>query len=293
MSKSVNLASSVFRTDIFSNKCSIVTGGSKGIGKAIAIELASLGSKVVIASRNSKEIQESAESIKSITGNEHIYGIECDIRKEESVKNLVKSSIDKLGGINFLVNNAGGQFPCPVENMTIKGWKAVIENNLHGPFIMCKEVFDSYMKENGGSIVNILAEFKRGFPLMAHTGAARSGMDNLTKTLSMEWASYGIRVNAVIPGTIVHKSMIKHYGEKFTSVLDILRKKIPVQRYGTCEEVSGAVCFLLSDAASFMTGGSIIVDGGQTLITPTSLFNVPEHSKLPAFQWLNNVKSKI
>jgi peroxisomal trans-2-enoyl-CoA reductase len=159
------------------------------------------------------------------------------------------------------------------------GWHAVIDTNLTGTFTCCREVFEVYMGEHGGAIVNIIADMFKGFPGMMHTGAARAGVDNMTKTLAVEWAQAGIRVNAVAPGIIYSKTAAANY--KDDDFLVGHRRFIPLKRLGTVEEVASMVCFLLSPAAAFVTGTTIRVDGGGS-IAPT-FWNIPDHNKVPPY----------
>nr|XP_012301782.1 peroxisomal trans-2-enoyl-CoA reductase isoform X2 [Aotus nancymaae] len=155
---------------LLQGQVAIVTGGATGIGKAIVKELLELGSNVVIASRKFERMKSVADELKASlppTSQERVIPIQCNIRKEEEVNNLVKSTLDVYGKINFLVNNGGGQFLSPAEHISSKGWHAVVETNLTGTFYMCKAVYNSWMKQHGGSIVNIILVTKTGFPLAA------------------------------------------------------------------------------------------------------------------------------
>jgi peroxisomal trans-2-enoyl-CoA reductase len=173
---------SVFRQGLFAKKTAIVTGGGTGIGKAIARELLELGANVVIASRK-LDVLETAQ--KELTSSLNLPAnqcsvFKCNIREEQEVKNLFAFAKDKFGGkIDLLINNGGGQFPSPAEMMSANGWRTVIDLNLNGTFLCCKEAFNSGMGEHGGSIVNIVCEMNSGFPGMVHTGAARSGVVNM------------------------------------------------------------------------------------------------------------------
>ena len=165
----------------------------------------------------------------------------------------MSSTLEKFGKIDFLVNNGGGQFPCAAADMTLKGWNAVVETNLTGTYLMCREggvsvsslytaceiliVHQQYMAENGGVIVNIIADMFRGFPMMAHTGAARAGVENLTKSLAVEWASDGIRVNSVAPGVIYSPTASANYATDF-SVFDMARPGLSSKRLGSTMEAS-------------------------------------------------------
>ncbi|NP_001086839.1 peroxisomal trans-2-enoyl-CoA reductase [Xenopus laevis] len=275
-------AISVFSPGLFRNKVAIVTGGGTGIGKAIAAELLGLGCNVVIASRKLERLNEAAKDLSSripASSPTPLTPIQCNIRKEEEVETLVKSTLNLYGRIDFLVNNGGGQFPSPSEAISAKGWNAVIETNLTGTFYCCKAVYNAWMKEHGGAIVNIIADMWKGFPGMAHTGAARAAVDNLTKSLAIEWAHSGVRINSVAPGTIFSQTAVENYKEVGPQLFSSYIPKIPAKRLGLPEEVSPTVCFLLSPAASFISGETVKIDAGQSLYQ--SPWEVPDHKKWP------------
>jgi len=271
---------SVFRQGLFKNKVAVVTGGGTGIGKAISEELLTLGAKVVIASRNEEKVEGAAKEMSKLGT---IVGRRCNIRSEDDVKSLLSSTLDTFGKIDFLVNNGGGQFPCAAADMTLKGWNAVVETNLTGTYLMCREAHQQYMAENGGVIVNIIADMFRGFPMMAHTGAARAGVENLSKSLAVEWASDGVRVNSVAPGVVYSPTASANYATDF-SVFDMARPGLPSKRLGSTAEVSSAVCFLLSPGASFISGATLRVDAGSSLHSP-QMWQIDEHEKMPEYNW--------
>ena len=253
-------ASSVFRADIFKDKVAIVTGGGTGIGLAIAEELVKGGAKVVIASRKMERLQVAAKGL-SHDYDAEVIPLTCNIRKTEEVEQLFDQVLEKYGKVDCLINNGGGQFLTPATGISEKGWKAVVDTNLNGTWNMCIAAGNKWMLANGGKIVTIVADMWRGFPGMAHTGAARAGVVNLAQTLAIEWASSKINVNCVAPGIICSSGM-NNYPPGST---DMMWKRIPMKRLGSSDEIAWAVCYLLSPAGDFITGETIKVDGGGSL----------------------------
>ena len=243
----------------------------------MAHELASLGAHVVLAARTAENLERVAGEIRAAGGSAGHFV--CNIREEEQVRALFDYVLAERGALHGLVNNAGGQFVSPAEMISLKGWRAVVETNLTGTFLMCREAFNRHMEAHGGAIVNMLIEMWRGFPGMAHSAAARAGIENLTKTLAVEWARAGVRVNAVAPGLIA-SSGLDRYPEAVRPMIEQNVRDIPLKRMGTEAEVSAAIVFLLSPAAAFITGESIRIDGGGSLWRKT--WEVPEHGNGPA-----------
>lgn len=270
---------SIFRDNLFSGHTYLVTGGGSGIGRVVAHELASLGANVVIAGRKVEKLEQVRDEIATATGRPDGIALHtANIREEESCAALVKFTLDTYGRLDGLVNNAGGQFPSPAEYISKKGWHAVIETNLTGAFLMSQQAFNQWMGQNGGVIVNMVAEMWRGFPGMAHTGAARAGVVNLTKTLAVEWARAGIRVNAVAPG-IIQGSGLESYDEAAQQFIELSKNDMPYFRLGTESEVSAAIVFLLSPGAAYISGDTIKIDGASSLWRKTWL--IPEHDQAP------------
>ncbi|MBF0353381.1 MAG: SDR family oxidoreductase [SAR324 cluster bacterium] len=272
------MINTVYKQDLFKGKVALVTGGGTGIGLRTARELAQLGATVMLASRKQEKLETAVELIRNEGGT--AYSVACNVRDEESVKNCIRETIKQAGTIDFLINNAGGQFPSPAEMINRKGWNAVIETNLTGPFFMSQEVFNQVFREKGGAIVNVIANMWNGFPVMSHTGAARAGVDNLTKSLAIEWGRYGVRVNAVAPG-VIHTSGLDNYGTFKSFVLET-GKNNQTNRLGSEEEVASAILFLLSPGASFITGETLKVDGAESIYS--SFYPPVEHQKLPPFK---------
>ncbi|MEW6688745.1 MAG: SDR family oxidoreductase [Pseudomonadota bacterium] len=248
---------SVFKAGLFAGRTAIVTGAGSGIGRCTAHELASLGARVALAGRKIEKLNGVVQEISKAGGQAKSYV--CDIREEETVKHTVKNILADLGRIDFLVNNAGGQFAAPLEAISAKGWETVVRTNLTGGFLVARECYTQCMKgAGGGAIVNIIADMWQGMPTMGHSGAARAGMLNFTETAAFEWAP--VRVNAVAPGWIA-SSGLDHYPAEMKEHIRSLPRHVPLGRLGTESEVSAAICFLLSPAAAFISGSCIRVDG--------------------------------
>jgi citronellol/citronellal dehydrogenase len=186
----------------------------------------------------------------------------CDIRDEAAVREMVASTVKQRGRIDGLVNNAGGQFLAPLESISTRGWEAVIASNLTGGFLVSRECYTQSMRDHGGVIVNIVADFWGSMPGMGHSGAARAGMVSLTETAAAEWAKSGVRVNAVAPGYIASSGM-NSYPTDVSAMVRELTSTIPLGRFGLEAEVSSAICFLLSPAANFISGATLRVDGAR------------------------------
>ncbi len=253
---------SVFKDGLFSGKTIIVTGGGSGIGRCTAHEMAALGAHVVLIGRKQEKLDKTQTEIKEDGGQVSAYT--CDIREEDSVKTTVQNIVASRGEVHGLVNNAGGQYPSPLAAINQKGFETVVRTNLVGGFLMAREVYNQSMRKHGGAIVNIIADMWGGMPGMGHSGAARSGMDNLTKTAAVEWAVSGVRVNAVAPGWIASSGM-DNYDASMKPMIRSLQDGVPLKRLGTEAEVASVICFLLSPGACFVSGETVRVDGAAPL----------------------------
>ncbi|HEY0844458.1 MAG TPA: SDR family oxidoreductase [Noviherbaspirillum sp.] len=251
---------SIFRPGLFAEQVAIVTGGGSGIGRCAAHELAALGARVALLGRRADKLENVRGEIAEAGGIASCHP--CDIREEDTVASAVRDILSRHGRIDALVNNAGGQFPSPLANISAKGWEAVVKTNLTGGFLMARECFHQWMQEHGGAIVNITADNWGSMPGMAHSGAARAGMVSLTETAALEWAPYGIRVNAVAPGYVASSGM-DAYPPELAPLLRSAAKGVALQRMANEAEVSAAIVFLLSEAATFITGTVLRVDGGR------------------------------
>jgi citronellol/citronellal dehydrogenase len=228
---------SIFRPGLFSGQAVLVTGGGSGIGRCTAHELVALGASVALVGRKIEKLAAVAHEIAEAGGRATCHS--CDIREEDAVRQTVSDVLAAHGRIDGLVNNAGGQFPSPLKDISGKGWDAVVRNNLSGCFLMSREVYNQWMAAHGGAMVNMLADIWMGMPGMGHSGASRGGILNLTETAAIEWAP--VRVNAVAPGLIA-SSGLDTYAEPFKASIRERHKQIPAGLIsGVALRIDGAV----------------------------------------------------
>ena len=251
---------SVFAKGLFNGQVIIVTGGGSGIGRCTAHELAALGAHVVLIGRKLEKLQTVAQEIEDDGGKASFHV--CDIRQEETVKQVIAATVAAQGKIDGLVNNAGGQYVTPLESISAKGWEAVVNTNLTGGFLMARECYLQSMQAKGGAIVNIVADMWGSMPGMGHSGAARAGMVSFTETAAVEWAHKGVRSNAVAPGYVASSGM-DHYPPEVGKMLVSKFKHVPLGRFATEAEIAAGIVFLLSPAASFINGITLRIDAGR------------------------------
>ncbi|MFT4626728.1 MAG: citronellol/citronellal dehydrogenase [Myxococcota bacterium] len=254
--------SRIFRDDLLTGQVALITGGGTGIGAATARELGRLGATVVIASRKEANIRPAAAGLSEELGRE-VFGAIVDIRDRDSVTALVTDVLAAHGRLDLLVNNGGGQFFSPAEAIRPKGWDAVVATNLTGTWNLTRAAADAWMLDNGGCIVNITMLTKRAFPGMAHSVSARAGVEAMSRTLAVEWAARGIRVNCIAPG-FVASSGLRRYPAGL-NLIEQMRSFVPMKRTATCEEIAWHVAFLASPAGGYVTGQTLTVDGGKEL----------------------------
>lgn len=267
---------SVFAPDLFKGQTIMVTGGGSGIGRCTAHELAALGANVVILGRDPQKLESVRAEI--IEDGGEVTARTCDIRDEAMVIASIDAVLAKYGSIEGLVNNAGGQYRTAMRTIATKGFEAVVRNNLTGGFIFMREVYNRWMAEHGGAIVNMIADIWNGWPDFAHSGAARGGMLTLSETAACEWAESGVRVNSVAPGGI-SSSGFDTYPPEIVYKLHEYTARVPLQRFGNEAEVSAAIVFLLSPAAAYITGSCIRVDGGAPNARATWTLKAHQKSK--------------
>lgn len=250
----------IFRKGLFDGHVAIITGGGSGIGLSTAIALGELGAKVAICGRKKEKLEAAEQKLRAL--GVEVFADACDIREVEQIQSFADGVKARLGAATILVNNAGGQFPTTAETVTPRGWEAVVRNNLNGTFFMTQAVALKHMiPARRGRIVNVIANVARGFPGMVHTGAARAGVENMTKTLAIEWAMHNIQVNAIAPG-VIRTSGTDQYPPE---LIEASRKKTPMKRVGTAGEVAQLIVYLASEAAWFVTGECWYIDGGAHL----------------------------
>ncbi len=252
-------AGPVFAKDLLAGRTALVTGGGTGLGRAIALGLAQAGADLLLAARRTELGETAAKEIAAATGRRADAAF-VNIRDRASVEALAALAAERYGQIDVLVNNAGGQFPQRARDIRPKGWHAVIETNLYGTWNMTQVFGNQMLEGRGGVITQIIAVVGRGFPGLAHTGAARAGVLELARTLAYEWGPK-IRINCVAPGPIATRG----FNETYDLDMNPGMKALPIPRFGQPEEIAHATVFLSSPAASWITGEVLYVAGGQQL----------------------------
>lgn len=251
----------IFAPGLLVGRTALVTGGATGIGLAIARELGRLGARIVIAARNEERLEAAAAALRERGIEVHAQPV--NIRREDEVEALFQAIDQHVGLPDILVNNAGGQFAAPALDITPNGFRAVVDLNLNGTWLMSKAfAARAVATGQGGRIVNIVLSLFSGTPGMVHSGAARAGVINMTKTLAVEWGRHGITVNAIAPGTIDTEGLLQYD----MAALEREMQRLPIKRMGTAREVALAVVYLVSPAGDYLTGTTLVVDGGDHLM---------------------------
>lgn len=256
----------MFTPDLLTGQTAIITGGGTGLGLAMAQKFASLGARVVLASRNQAHLDAGASAIAVMVPGARVLTVAMDVRKPDDVDRMVGEAVATFGRVDILVNNAAGNFVCKAEDLSTNGWNSVINIVLNGSFY-CSRAVGRHMiaSGHGGSIVSILATYAwTGSAGTIHSAAAKAGVMAMTQTLAVEWARHKIRVNAVAPGPIESPGAAKQLWASDAAVARIA-SAVPLQRLGQPDEVADAVTFLVSPHSGYITGDVLTVDGGAWL----------------------------
>lgn len=249
-----------FAPDLLKGQVALVTGGGTGMGRATAIEMARCGARIAVLGRRIDPIESTAKVIRDAGG--EAFAVSADIREPDLIERAMQEIKAEFGGLNILVNNAGGQFVTPARELSNKGFETVIRNNLIGSWQVTKAAADHFMLATGGSIVFVTACIRSGLGGFVHTAAARGGVTAMMRTLAYEWAEFGIRLNCVAPGTIKTEAL----GRYPIPPDDWVRlNRNVLGRMGSVEDISAAIIFLSSPLGQFVTGEDWYIDGGETL----------------------------
>ncbi|HEX8368953.1 MAG TPA: SDR family oxidoreductase [Pyrinomonadaceae bacterium] len=257
----------VFTDNILQGKVAFVTGGGTGITGGVARALAEAGAKAAITSRKIENLEPMRELIEQNGG--ECFATVCDVRNYATVEHAIKQTLDRFGKIDIVVNGAAGNFLCAAEELSANGFGTVIDIDAKGTFNVCRAAFEE-LKKSGGQILNISATLHyTATPWQIHVSAAKAGVDAITRNLAVEWGKYGIRVNGIAPGPIEDTEGMKRLVPE--PVKEKLKKRIPLGRFGRVRDIENAAIFLCSDAANYISGVTLTVDGAHWL-TGTSFF---------------------
>jgi 2,4-dienoyl-CoA reductase [(3E)-enoyl-CoA-producing], peroxisomal len=252
---------SVFADAILEGRVAFITGGGTGITGGVARALAEAGARVALVSRKLENLEPAAAKIKEAGG--EALSVAADVRDFAQVERAVATTLSRFGRIDIVVNGAAGNFLCPAAELSPNGFGTVVDIDLKGTFNVCRATFEE-LKKRRGQILNISATLHYlGTPLQLHVSAAKAGVDALTRNLAVEWGAFGIRVNAIAPGPIEDTEGMKRLVPP--QVKERLRRNVPLGRFGRIRDVEQCALFLCSDAASFISGAVIVVDGGHWL----------------------------
>ena len=252
------MTSKIFAPGLLEGQVAILSGGGSGLGRATALELAACGATVIVCGRRLEPLEETAARAEA----GRIEAVQCDIREEEQVHALVDGVLERHGGIDVLVNNAGGQYMTPAEDITPKGFRTVMTLNVEGTWLMSHAVATRAMipEGRGGKIVNVTLSPHQGLPGMAHSSAARAAVENLTKVLSIEWARFGIKLTALAAGHFATDTLMTKYPKP---VVEGVSGTVPLQRLGEPEEFAWLVAYLASPAGDYLSGAVLTIDGAR------------------------------
>jgi len=251
-----------FAENILQGKVAFVTGGGTGITGGIARALAESGAKVAITSRKIENLEAMKDLIEKEGG--ECFTVVADVRDYQAVENAINKTVEKFGKIDIVINGAAGNFLCQAEELSANGFGTVLDIDTKGTFNVCRAAFEE-LKKSQGQILNISATLHlSATPMQIHVSAAKAGVDAITRNLAVEWGRYGIRVNGIAPGPIEDTEGMKRLLPE--PLKEKLAKKIPLQRFGRIKDIENAAVFLCSDAAGYISGVTLVVDGGHWLL---------------------------
>ena len=257
----------IFADGILEGHVAFVTGGGTGINGGVARALAEAGAKVALVSRSLEHLEPAAKAINDAGGANSTIGeafaVAADVRKPDEVEKAIAATVERFGKIDIVVNGAAGNFLCKAEELSPNGFGTVVDIDLKGTFNVCRASFEE-LKKNQGQILNISATLHYlGTPMQIHVSAAKAGVDALTRNLAVEWGRYGIRVNAIAPGPIGDTEGMKRLVPE--PIKEKLKQRIPLGRFGLIADIENAAVFLCSEAANYINGAVLVVDGGHWL----------------------------
>jgi peroxisomal 2,4-dienoyl-CoA reductase len=255
------MSKSVFSPDLLEGKVAFVTGGGTGITGGVARALSEHGAKVAITSRKMENLDPMKKAIEE--GGGECFAVAADVRDYEAVEKAIAETVEHFGKIDIVVNGAAGNFLCWSNELSSNGFGTVVDIDTKGTFNVCRAAFDQ-LKQNAGQVLNISATLHYlGTPMQIHVSAAKAGVDAITRNLTVEWGRYGIRVNGIAPGPIEDTEGMKRLLPP--NLKEALTKKIPLKRFGRIKDIEDAALFLCSPAASYISGVTLVVDGGHWL----------------------------
>ena len=256
------MSESIFVDGLLAGRVAFVTGGGTGITGGVARALAEAGARVALVSRKMEHLEPAAEKIRA--GGGEALAVAADVRNLDEVERAIAATVEKFGKLDIVVNGAAGDFLCAAEELSPNGFGTVVDIDLKGTFNVCRATFPE-LKKTRGSILNISATLHYlGTPLQLHVSVAKAGVDALTRNLAVEWGRYGIRVNAIAPGPIEDTEGMKRLVPP--QVKDKILRGVPLGRFGRIKDIEQSAVFLCSDAASFINGAILVVDGGHWLV---------------------------
>jgi 2,4-dienoyl-CoA reductase [(3E)-enoyl-CoA-producing], peroxisomal len=253
----------IFADDLLREKVILITGGGTGIGRSIALGMAAYGAHLVLASRNLDHLRAVAQE--AVAQGVRALPIRTDVREPDQIRTLIQTALETFGRIDVLVNNAAGSFLAAARKLTPKGWQSVLDTTLNGTFYCSQAVGLRMIEQGGGKIINITATLHfKGAPGLVAPTAAKAGVEALTKTLALEWAKFHILVNAIAPGPVYTPGSDSNLWSN-KAFHDMVKRGVPLGRFGTAEDIANMAIFLASPGGDYITGATMVVDGGEWL----------------------------